>query len=74
MSFCINQNRNQPHLQSLRYLTDTAHQLRSLLQCWLANLFCSGWMFFDYVREAAEDDGLLFPLGVIIVDHKGNES
>ena len=72
MSFCINQNRNQPHLQSLRYLTDTAHKLRSTLQCWIANLLGSGWMFYDYIHEAAAENGLLYPLGALVVDHKGN--
>ena len=68
MSFCVNLNRNQPHLQSLRYLQDTAQKLRCLLQCWVANILASGWMHFEYVQEAAEDDGLLFPLGALIVD------
>ena len=72
MSYCVNLNRNRPHSQSLRYLRDTADKLRSLLQCWIANILCSGWMFYEYIHEAASDDGLLFPLGALIVDHNGN--
>ena len=71
MSYCVNLNRNSSHLQNLRYLRDTAQKLRNLLQCWIANILCSGWMFYDYIQEAAEDDGLLFPLGTLIVNHEG---
>ena len=71
MSYCVNLTRNRPHLHSIRYLQDTARKLRCLLQCWIANILCSGWMYFEYIKEAAHDDGLLFPLGYMVVDHKG---
>ena len=71
MSYCVNLNRNQMHLQSIRYLKDTAHKLRGLIQCRIANLLCSEWMYFEYIQEAAEDDGLLYPLGILRLDHQG---
>ena len=72
MSYCLNLNRNGDHSSSVDYLTQTAVVLKKRLQCWIASVLASGWMPLEPITETVDDNGLLFPLGLISCNLNGN--
>ena len=71
MSFCATRNRNRGHVASRNYLRQTAEQLRSNLQCWIAVLLGHGWFHNNTIYSSAQTGGLLYPIGHIRVDPEG---
>ena len=71
MSYCPNMTRNYRHIVSERYLKETAHKLRSTLQCWIATFLSTGWMPTQKIYDLAQEGGLLYPLGLVEVSVPG---
>ena len=71
MSFCSIGTRNGSHDAHQRYLTVTAVELRSRLQCWLSNLLYHGWAPHNRIYDSAQEGALLFPLAWIRLEPTG---
>ena len=71
MSFCMNNNRSSDNAVSVSYLKQTAERLRSILQCWIANILGHGWFYTNIIYDSAQCGGLLYPFGQIRVDPEG---
>ena len=72
MSFCSNVTRNGDHGSSIEYLTRTSGVLKKNLQRWISSVLASGWMPLEPIDETIEDNGLLYPLGLISCNINGN--
>ena len=71
MSFCCNATRSGSNSASLEYLRSTSLLLKSHLQCWIASVLAASWMPIDPISETVEDNGILYPLGLITCDLTG---
>ena len=69
MSFCQILNRNQSHGQAKQYLYDTSMKLRQYLQCWLATVLDSPWMYTHPIKDALNDHALFYPLALLEINH-----
>ena len=71
MSFCCNATRSGDNGASIEYLRSTSRLLKSHLQCWIASVLAAGWMPIDPIAETIEDNGILYPLGLIHCNFAG---
>ena len=71
MSFCSSITRNGDNGSSIEYLTATSALLKRNLQCWISSVLASHWMPLEPINETIEDNGLLYPLGIITCNFEG---
>ena len=72
MSFCCNATRGGHNGSSALYLAQTSLILKSNLQCWISSVLAAGWMPIEPITETVEDNGLLYPLGMVHCNLEGN--
>ena len=71
MSFCCNQTRSGDNGSSIEYLRQSSQILKGNLQCWISSVLAASWMPIAPISETIEDNGLLYPIGMLECNLRG---